>query len=271
MTDKMTSYPVAEIFHSLQGEGVYTGTPMMFIRLAGCNVGEYIGYPVGSEDFTQFLNAGPFILVDQDLQLLRQKKHSVCTSVTGERFLCDTDYHAFTRKTIEELLAEWQENGRQQHICITGGEPFLHDLTPLVLAFQEHRVMAHIETSGTKPLRFDGRASAFSVRATGFRQLLWITCAPKVGLLPEVINDADEIKILVGDDFDEKWLTAFIRECEMSRFGLSRLTQPGRIFIQPINSVDHERPESLETCLELLKKFPGLRLSAQLHKYIRQR
>lgn len=35
----MSSYPVMETFYSLQGEGVFAGTPAFFIRLAGCDVG----------------------------------------------------------------------------------------------------------------------------------------------------------------------------------------------------------------------------------------
>jgi 7-carboxy-7-deazaguanine synthase len=31
-------YPVSDIFYSIQGEGFWTGTPMAFIRLAGCSV-----------------------------------------------------------------------------------------------------------------------------------------------------------------------------------------------------------------------------------------
>ena len=31
-------YRVNEIFYSLQGEGFWTGTPMVFIRLSGCNI-----------------------------------------------------------------------------------------------------------------------------------------------------------------------------------------------------------------------------------------
>lgn len=32
-------YPIMETFTSVQGEGVYTGVPSFFIRLAGCDVG----------------------------------------------------------------------------------------------------------------------------------------------------------------------------------------------------------------------------------------
>lgn len=34
-----TAYPIVEIFHSVQGEGVWTGANAFFIRLAGCDVG----------------------------------------------------------------------------------------------------------------------------------------------------------------------------------------------------------------------------------------
>jgi len=35
----MNKYPINEIFTSIQGEGVLTGTPMTFIRLQGCDIG----------------------------------------------------------------------------------------------------------------------------------------------------------------------------------------------------------------------------------------
>ena len=35
-------YPVAEVFHSIKGEGFWTGVPMKFIRLAGCTVGKVV-------------------------------------------------------------------------------------------------------------------------------------------------------------------------------------------------------------------------------------
>lgn len=33
-----TTYPIVEIFHSIQGEGLMAGTPAFFIRFGGCNL-----------------------------------------------------------------------------------------------------------------------------------------------------------------------------------------------------------------------------------------
>ncbi|MDJ0509881.1 MAG: 7-carboxy-7-deazaguanine synthase QueE [Crocosphaera sp.] len=35
---RLTTYPIVETFHSLQGEGTWTGVSAFFIRLAGCDV-----------------------------------------------------------------------------------------------------------------------------------------------------------------------------------------------------------------------------------------
>jgi organic radical activating enzyme len=32
------NFPVLEMFHSIQGEGIFTGAPSIFIRVAGCNL-----------------------------------------------------------------------------------------------------------------------------------------------------------------------------------------------------------------------------------------
>ena len=33
----MKTYPLIEVFYSIKGEGLWTGTPMLFLRFAGCN------------------------------------------------------------------------------------------------------------------------------------------------------------------------------------------------------------------------------------------
>lgn len=115
-----TSYPVAEIFSSIQGEGYYAGTPMTFIRLAGCNVGKY----------TQPTDT-----------------YAICESFDGTKFTCDTNYKMSKRYSVAELVAEV----KCEHICLSGGEPFNQDLEPLIETMFYHADV-HIETSGTKPI-----------------------------------------------------------------------------------------------------------------------
>lgn len=234
----MIEYAVAETFHSIQGEGTYTGTQMFFIRLAGCNVGEY-------SSASSWLK-----LPDKDFTLLANKEHSICTSVLGEKFLCDTNYHASERRSVKSLMDEVNED----HICITGGEPFLHDLEPLVEAAQKLPVMTHIETSGTKPMVINLTGSRGYVDA----RKLWITCSPKTGFLDDNIDIPDEWKFLVGPDFDVNAFKTFTL----------RIPSQVPIYLQPINNVNTMNKENMEKCLKLVKEMPGLRVSTQLHKWL---
>lgn len=107
------AYAVAERFKSIHGEGAYAGTPMAFVRMAGCSVGKGVCTHCDT-DFT----------------------------VSAER--------GGGRYTVDEL-AEWV--GDYRHICLTGGEPLDQDLDPLVVdLFAERNRKVHVETSGTKPL-----------------------------------------------------------------------------------------------------------------------
>lgn len=103
-------YKIAEKFKSVQGEGVYAGTPMAFIRFVGCSVGKKICQHCDTDFDATMLWRG------------------------GGEFTC-------------QQLRSWTES--HDHVCLTGGEPFDQDLLPLLnhgtLAVQ----MIHIETSGT--------------------------------------------------------------------------------------------------------------------------
>lgn len=108
-------YFVAEKFKSIQGEGLYAGTPMAFIRFVGCSVGKKI------------CNA-----CDTDFETMHNWRGG----------------GAFSEM---DLLIWASTPKRYGHICLTGGEPLDQDLLPL-FSKKEWADMFHIETSGTKPL-----------------------------------------------------------------------------------------------------------------------
>jgi 7-carboxy-7-deazaguanine synthase len=228
-------YPIAEHFYSLQGEGVWTGTPMVFVRLAGCNVGQYLGdsIPTGMGG------------IGMDFHLYENKKHSMCTAHDGTRFLCDTDYHRAEWADLAGIRALCLEPNLG-HVCLTGGEPFMHDLTPLLDALAEWHV--HIETSGTKPILLP---NARLVRT-------WVTCCPKEGFLTENLNKPDEWKFLVGPGFNARHIKEFFEGH----------VPDVPIYLQPINGIDLVDEDAVARAVELVKANPQYRLSAQLHKYL---
>lgn len=164
---------IAEKFHSIQGEGRWTGTPMFFIRTAGCSVGKLPELAPGAEEPFPVLKTG--------------KDAWFCHTYDGRGFWCDTDFNKKQEIEIGELLNEVTE----RHVCITGGEPLIHreavdDLISLAVS---RKIKIHIETSGTInwpcPLG------------------VWVTVSPKAGVLDSMLNLCDEVKLLVDGEFDE--------------------------------------------------------------------
>ncbi len=110
----MASLRVIEIFDSLQGEGYWTGVPMTFVRLAGCNAA---GAGLGCARW------------------------------------CDTP-GSWSVGAGEELDAfEILEQVHLPRLCLTGGEPLLQSGGVAVLVAQAHGrgIKVHLETNGTLP------------------------------------------------------------------------------------------------------------------------
>lgn len=218
---------IAEMFDSVQGEGLYTGTRMFFIRLAGCTVGKRPS--------------------DESLQQNPLPEYiEECRTWDGRAFLCDTNYRRTASFTVPELLTLLPVNIK--YVCITGGEPLAQrNVRDLVEAIECHDILVHIETSGTVDPGWIHESSFNGV---------WVTVSPKIGVLKKMMHRANEVKLLVDENFKAE---------------LNVLTGVGwntLVYVQPVNKEHSVDSGNLLRCFELLKEKPLWRLSIQLHKVL---
>ncbi len=119
------TYSVKEIYFTVQGEGVQTGMPAVFLRFAGCN-----------------LWSG----------LERDRPSAICN-------FCDTDFIGTNGpgggkfKTPQQLADAvqflWPDGKGQPWVVCTGGEPLLQLDTDLIRALHDAGFKIAIETNGT--------------------------------------------------------------------------------------------------------------------------
>lgn len=138
--------PIHEQFYSFQGEGVHQGRAAYFIRTYGCPIHCPWCDSAGTWHPHYKANNRPRIDIDQLVQ------------------------------NAQKTAAEF--------VVVTGGEPTIHELNPLVNALHHVGLPVHLETSGS-----------FAITA----DFDWITLSPKRWKHPlkESIQKADELKIIV--------------------------------------------------------------------------
>ena len=151
-------YPINEIFQTIQGEGYYTGTPSIFIRLQGC--------PVHCR------------WCDTKYTWVCSNKENVSIEEVTNKNQVSNKWSFMTIKNILEIIKKWTA----KHIVISGGEPCLYNLLHLTKKLEQKGYQCQIETSGIKSI-------ICSVNT-------WITLSPKENIKPlkESIIRANEIK-----------------------------------------------------------------------------
>lgn len=171
-----TSYPVNEIFQTIQGEGVFTGVPAIFLRLQGC--------PVGCPwcDTKHTWTTSEDDRVSAQVMLAKTAASPQWAELSAEAIVALIEQQGFTAK----------------HVVITGGEPALFDLRPLAAQLEAHGMRLQIETSGT-----------FAIQTSA---ATWVTVSPKLDMpggylvRPDCMQRADEIKYPIAM---QKHLDAF--------------------------------------------------------------
>jgi organic radical activating enzyme len=201
---------IFEIFPSIQGEGLRQGEATIFVRVAGCD--------------------------------------RRCS-------FCDTKYaweggRESAAEEVVETVMKIRRRFPARWVCLTGGEPFMQDLRPLMKLLHKEKLLVQVETNGTRyyPLPAD-----------------WFTVSPKPGdyyVRPEFRRRAKEIKLVVTSGLD----LAVIRKM--------RAAFPVRIpvILQP----ESNRRWSQKRALAILNRalaagLDNVRVSVQLHKILRLR
>ncbi len=157
------AYLIKEIFYSLQGEGVNSGRPAVFVRFSGCNLWS------GRKDDRADI---PCPFCDTDF---------VGTDGPGGGRYGDAEEVA---SAMAHLLPSTGGKGRRSFAVFTGGEPALQVDNRLIDELHRRNWEIAIETNGTLPIP-DG--------------MDWITVSPKAGA-PIVITSGDELKLLHPQD-----------------------------------------------------------------------
>lgn len=144
-------------------------------------------------------------------------------------------------RSVDELTAEARASGADIAV-ITGGEPLMHNLRDLTLSLQSVGLKTHLETSGSYPL-------------TGTCD--WICLSPKKFKppLPEIMQQADELKVVVYNKSDFEWAekhAALVRaDC--------------KLFLQPEWS---REKQMIPLITDYIMRHPKWSVSLQIHKYL---
>ena len=195
-------YKITEWFTSIQGEGIETGRPVLFVRFAGCNL---------NCDF------------------------------------CDTDYKANWKMDLKDLLhlihsGNYFEILNIKHVILTGGEPLMQNIKPLVIRLKSAGYTIGLETNGMfeLPYTFDS-----------------VSVSPKV--------PAEQLKVKKCNSL--KLLYPYLRGCSPSDY----MTYDAEYkYIQPIENSKWSM--NIEGAyMEVLRLGEGWRLGLQIHKTLEVR
>jgi organic radical activating enzyme len=99
---------------------------------------------------------------------------------------CDTEFDTWKGMTTDEIVSLIS---KPRHVVITGGEPTLQDLGPLIKALHSNSKYVSIETNGTRIIPESWEVD-------------WICCSPKDRWFsaPIKIKRANEVKVVIAKD-----------------------------------------------------------------------
>ena len=227
----------AQIFATVQGEGVYSGVPSFFIRMQGCSVKCFF-----CDEKTTW-KKGSYPDIDTFKISLASKEAS---SDAAKIF-------AAPEEILEYLSAL---NPSLKRVVLTGGEPSEQDLKPLIRLLLDNGYKVAIET-----------AASGQYISELLELPIWITFSPKEiysqngkPFDPLIWAKCSELKFVLANENALQYIE------EQILVKLAKYNNPCPVFITP-DWFNFEENKAL--ALELCAKYPErLRIGLQAHKYL---
>jgi len=285
----------SEIFHSIQGEGFYTGYPTLWLRLWACNL-QCHGF--GQKDPT---DPSTYKLPYEDLD---PSKYNRLEDFPVFKYGCDSSYswsrkfkglqHKGTSKDIyDRLIESMMKDGpnhhglvKDNHMCFTGGEPMLkHNAEAIVDVMREFMAQRNvppsitIETNGTQDIDcMDGEfIRMIDDYVESYDGELFWSISPKLFTVSGEKNEKaikpDHVKNYW--DLSRRGQLKFVcngtKECWEEVEHVIRLFRANGvnfpIWIMPIGATEEtQKEEAGKIATETLKR--GYKVSARVHCYL---
>ena len=218
---------IAEVFRSIQGEGLWAGTPSVFVRVSGCNLRcVWCDTPYAS-----WSPDGPIMTVDE---------------------------------IVEKALSV---RDRAPDVVLTGGEPMLFDpIVELASRLKEDNFRITVETAGTvyRDLPCDlmsvspKLSNSTPPKESGWRERHETVRTSLAVLRRLIVQYPIQLKFVVGDDprTDIAEIEALLEELP--------IIQPNRVLMMP-EGTDAETLERRAKLIEPHARERGWGLSPRLH------
>lgn len=286
-------YYYSEIFHSIQGEGHYTGVPTAWIRFFLCNL-QCSGFgqvdPTNPDTYDL-----PFLDYDvsqvkrvEDLPVWEKGCDSSYTWAKKYKHLMGQETpQSLANKIVDILKTESNPEGlflhpmskQRQHLCFTGGEPLMITGQQASVGIYEELLKQGnlpesmtFETNGTQKLR-----EPFKEWATGIDQEVFFSCSPKLftvsgeqtkkAIIPEVVGEyyqvsnKGQLKFVVGseqrqwDEMDEA----------IEKFRSEGCKWP--VWIMPVGAREEEQTATAGDVAKMAFQR-GYNVAARVHVYL---
>ena len=286
-------YYYSEIFHSIQGEGHYTGVPTAWLRFFLCNL-QCNGFgqidPTNPDSYELPFEDFDVDSVDrvEDLPVWDKGCDSSYTWAKKFKSLMGQE----TPSTLANKLVDIMKNDsnpeglflhpvtkQKQHLCFTGGEPLMITGQRAVIGIYEELKKQNnlpgsmtFETNGTQKLRPEFIDWVNSIDTEVFFSVspkLWTVAGekPEKAIKPEVVADyyklskAGQLKFVVGNA-DREWNEM---ESVIEQFKKAGVEYP--IWVMPTGAREEEQTATAGGVAERAFKR-GYNVAARVHVYL---